>query len=89
MPKERESGYRVRFVLAIYRNTGPGQFLNRSLVQLITFKASTGESISVSDAIHLHIRLSRGWKHKAGQYTWSESYVFRTASPLLYIMVVS
>ncbi|KAF4451421.1 FAD-binding domain-containing protein [Fusarium austroafricanum] len=60
----------IRFVLVIYRNTGPGQFLNRSSVQLITFKTSTGESISVSDAIHLHIRLSRGWKHRAGQYVY-------------------
>ncbi|EXK83410.1 hypothetical protein FOQG_12272 [Fusarium oxysporum f. sp. raphani 54005] len=60
----------VQLGLVIYRNTGRGQLLNRSSIRPITFKTTTGANISVSNAVHLHIRLSRGWKHKAGQYVY-------------------
>ncbi|KAM5349489.1 hypothetical protein ACJ41O_005994 [Fusarium nematophilum] len=45
-------------------------FTGRASVRTITFKRSTGEDILLSDAVHLHIRLSRRWRHRAGQYVY-------------------
>ncbi|KAH6883860.1 ferric reductase transmembrane component 3 [Thelonectria olida] len=60
----------VRFGLVLYRNVRYGRPLSRASVRTITFKRSTGEDIPLSDAVHLHIRLSRTWKHRAGQYVY-------------------
>ncbi|KAH7019626.1 hypothetical protein EDB80DRAFT_870257 [Ilyonectria destructans] len=60
----------IRFGLVLYRNVRYRRPLCRASVRTITFKRSTGEDIPLSDAVHLHIRLSRSWKHRAGEYVY-------------------
>ncbi|GAB1319498.1 hypothetical protein MFIFM68171_09708 [Madurella fahalii] len=60
----------VRSGQVIYRNIRYRKPLSRASVRTITFKRSTGGDIPLSDAVHLHVRLSRGWKHRAGQYVY-------------------
>jgi len=61
------AGLRLWHIL--YRNVKYKAPLNRVTVKTITYK--TGErDIPLSDAVHLHIRVSRPWRRRAGQYVY-------------------
>lgn len=42
----------------------------RATIQPINYTTPSGERIPVLNAVHLHVRLSRGWHHRAGQYVY-------------------
>ncbi|TLD14366.1 uncharacterized protein PgNI_02695 [Pyricularia grisea] len=44
--------------------------LSCATIQPINYTTLSGERIPVCDAVHLHVRLSRGWTHRAGQYMY-------------------
>ncbi|EXJ56217.1 uncharacterized protein A1O5_12673 [Cladophialophora psammophila CBS 110553] len=60
----------LRFGQILYRNIKYGKPLNRATVQTVTFKRDSGRDIPVSDAVHVHVRLSRPWRPRAGQYAY-------------------
>lgn len=60
----------ARFVHLVYRNVKRKRSLSRAIIQPIYYTTSLGEKITVSDAVHLHVRLSREWAHRAGQYVY-------------------
>jgi predicted ferric reductase len=59
----------LRFGQILYRNIKHRTPLNRATVRTITYKTKRRD-IPVSDAVHVHIRLSRPWQHRAGQYVY-------------------
>ena len=62
-----------RFAQLLYRNVRYGWPLNRASVRTITFKRSDGKQtreIPLSDAVHVHVRLTRAWKPHAGQFVY-------------------
>lgn len=52
-----------------YRNAKYRRPLGRAIVRTISFKKDRSD-IPVSDAVHVHVRLSRSWRHRAGQYVY-------------------
>jgi hypothetical protein len=60
----------VQFVSVLYRNLRYKSSLNRALVQVITFKRPGANDIVVSDAVHVHMKMSRFWKPRAGKYVY-------------------
>jgi predicted ferric reductase len=60
----------MRFGQVLYRNFKHRKPLNRALVQTIIYKRGSKRAIPVSDAVHVHIRLTRPWKPQAGQYVY-------------------
>lgn len=60
----------VRLGHIVYRNKRFGKPLSRATVREITFKRPTGGDIPLSDAVHLHVPLSRSWTRRAGQYVY-------------------
>jgi predicted ferric reductase len=54
----------------LYRNIKYGKLLSRAIVRTITFKRPNGRDIPVSDAVHVHVRLTRRWQPRAGQYAY-------------------
>jgi predicted ferric reductase len=60
----------VRFGQVLYRNVRYKKPLNRVSIRAITFKRPYERDIPVLDGVHVHLRLSRPWKPKAGQYAY-------------------
>ncbi|KAI9855644.1 MAG: hypothetical protein M1813_009690 [Trichoglossum hirsutum] len=60
----------LRFSQTLYRNINYGKPLNRATVRTITFKRQHMKDIPLSSAVHVHVRLSRPWKFRAGQYVY-------------------
>lgn len=54
----------------LYRNVRYGKQINRASIRTITFKRPYERDSPVSDAVHVHVRLSRPWKLEAGQYVY-------------------
>jgi predicted ferric reductase len=54
----------------LYRNVKYRKLLNRAIVRTITFKRPSGRDIPVSDAVHVHVQLSRPWQPRGGQYAY-------------------
>src|SRR4030081_500552 len=54
----------LRFGWTIYRNIKYRKPLNRATVRSITYKTKKRDT-PVSDAIHVHVRLSRPWRPRA------------------------
>ncbi|KAL5316324.1 hypothetical protein ACEPPN_015369 [Leptodophora sp. 'Broadleaf-Isolate-01'] len=59
----------LRFGQILYRNIKHRTPLNRATVRTITYKTKRRD-IPVSDAVHVHVRLSRPWRRRAGQYVY-------------------
>lgn len=77
----------LQLAQVIYRNIRLGQTLSRAKVKTLTFKRPIGRDLTVSDAVHIHVRVSRDWQPKPGQYvylrllnmtytTWIQSHPF-------------
>ncbi|KAF2458843.1 hypothetical protein BDY21DRAFT_258314, partial [Lineolata rhizophorae] len=60
----------VRFFYILYRNIKHKRPLNRATMRTLTYKRLHAREIQVSDAIHVHVRLSRPWRPRAGQYIY-------------------
>jgi predicted ferric reductase len=60
----------LRFAQVLYRNVRFKKPLCRAVVRPVTFKRDYEDEILISDAVHVHVRLSRPWKHRAGQYAY-------------------
>jgi predicted ferric reductase len=58
-----------RFGWTLYRNIKHRKPLNRATVQTITYKTKNRDT-PVSDAVHVHVRVSRTWRPRAGQYVY-------------------
>jgi predicted ferric reductase len=54
----------------LYRNVKYGKLLSRAIVRPITFKRSSDTDIPVTDAVHVHVQLSRSWRPRGGQYAY-------------------
>jgi predicted ferric reductase len=59
----------LRFGWTLYRNIKHRKPLNRATVQTITYKTKNRDT-PVSDAVHVHVRVSRTWRPRAGQYVY-------------------
>ncbi|KAM0269044.1 hypothetical protein ACHAQH_009849, partial [Verticillium albo-atrum] len=59
----------VRLGLVLYRNVQFGSPSTQAAIRPITF-ALEESSIPLEDAVHIHIRLSRPWNVRAGQYVY-------------------
>jgi predicted ferric reductase len=59
----------LRLWQILYRNVKYKAPLNRVTVQTVLYKTSSRD-IPLSDAVHVHIRLSRPWRPQAGQYVY-------------------
>ncbi|PNH63106.1 hypothetical protein VD0002_g5155 [Verticillium dahliae] len=59
----------IRLGLLLYRNVRLGSPSSRAAIRTITFDLKES-SISLEDAVHIHIRLSRPWNVRAGQYVY-------------------
>jgi predicted ferric reductase len=59
----------LRLGQILYRNVKYKAPLNRVTVQTIMYKTNLRD-IPLSDAVHVHIRLSRPWRPQAGQYVY-------------------
>ncbi|RXG41791.1 hypothetical protein VDGE_30543 [Verticillium dahliae] len=59
----------IRLTLMVYRNARLGSPSSRVAVRTITFELEE-TSIPLEDAVHIHIRLSRPWNVRAGQYVY-------------------
>ncbi|EGY20836.1 ferric reductase transmembrane component 3 [Verticillium dahliae VdLs.17] len=59
----------IRLGLVLYRNTRLGSLSSRAAVRTITFELEQS-SIPLEDAVHVHVRLSRPWNVRAGQYVY-------------------
>jgi predicted ferric reductase len=60
----------LQFGEVLYRNVKYGKLLNRATVRTITFKRPSGRDIPVSDAVHVHVQLTRSWQPGGGQYAY-------------------
>jgi predicted ferric reductase len=60
----------VRSGQFLYRNVRYKKPLNRASVQTIMYRRGGRRPIPLSDAVHVHIRLTRPWKPQAGQYVY-------------------
>jgi predicted ferric reductase len=58
----------LRFVSILYRNVQYKKPLNRALIKPISYKRPNASDIPVSDAVHMHVKLSRSCKPRAGQW---------------------
>ena len=58
----------VRVASVLYRNVRYKKPLTRALIQAVTFKEPGVNDIPVSDVVHVHVKMSRSWKPRAGQY---------------------
>ncbi|KAH7345846.1 ferric reductase transmembrane component 3, partial [Plectosphaerella cucumerina] len=59
----------VRLGLLVYRNVRLGTPSSRAAVRTIAFELDDS-SIPLEDAVHIHVRLSRPWNVRAGQYIY-------------------
>ncbi|KAH7363530.1 ferric reductase transmembrane component 3 [Plectosphaerella cucumerina] len=59
----------VRLGLAVYRNVRLGAPASRATVHTIAFELDES-NIPLEDAVHIHVRLSRPWNVRAGQYIY-------------------
>jgi hypothetical protein len=68
----------VRCGLVLYRNVRYGKSIAGASVRTIVFKNAggissgipSGQPVSLSDAVHVHVRLPRPWTPRAGQYIY-------------------
>jgi predicted ferric reductase len=59
----------IRFIYILYRNVRHRKTLNRAFIQPVSYRLPNGSSsIPVSDIVHMHVKLSRPWKPRAGQW---------------------
>jgi hypothetical protein len=60
----------VRFAQMLYRNVRHKKPLCRATIQTVTYSNLNGEEITLSDAVRVHVKMSRAWKPRAGQYIY-------------------
>lgn len=59
-----------QFAQVLYRNFRHNRPLCEASVQTITYGIRGSEGIQLSDAVHVHVRLSVAWKPRAGHYIY-------------------
>lgn len=60
----------MRFAQILYRNVRYKKPLCRATIHSITYPNLNGEKIALSDAVHVHVKMSRAWQPRAGQYIY-------------------
>ncbi|KIW79846.1 hypothetical protein Z517_06461 [Fonsecaea pedrosoi CBS 271.37] len=60
----------LRFGEVLYRNVKYRTPVGRAVIRSVIFKRDSSRDIPVSDVVHVHIRPSRPWRYRAGQYVY-------------------